>query len=69
MNENVNSILGKDRIFAELTLLPVIDSNGKSRKDLSEHARKAIMSVLPQTVQESRDKPPETQTDHQGGQR
>ena len=65
MNENVNSILGKDRIFAELTLLPVIDSNGKSRKDLSEHARKAIMSVLPQSVQENRGRLPETRPDHQ----
>lgn len=69
MNENVNSILFKDRIFAELILLPPIDSNGKNRRDLSEHARKAIISVLPQSVQENRDKPPETQPGHQGGQR
>ena len=69
MNENVNSILSKDRIFAELILLPPIDSSGKNRKDLSEHARKAIISVLPQSVQQNRDKPPETQPDHQGGQR
>ena len=56
MNENVASILETDSIFAELTLLPLIDSNGKNRKDLCEHARKAIISALPQSVQENRDK-------------
>lgn len=65
MRESINSILGKDRIFAELTLLPPIDSNGLSRKDLSEHARKAIISVLPQSVQENRDTTSERRHDRQ----
>lgn len=68
MNENVASILETDSIFAELTLLPLIDSNGKNRKDLCEHARKAIISALPQSVQENRDKLPETQSGLPDGQ-
>lgn len=68
MNESVNCILARDRIFAELTLLPPIDSQGLNRKDLSDQARKAIISVLPQPVQENRDRLPETRHDHQDAQ-
>ncbi len=66
MRESVNSILGKGRIFAELTLLPLIDSDGLNRKDLCEYSRKAIMAALSQAVQENRDRTPETRHGHSG---
>ena len=65
--ESVISIIGKDYIQAELTILPLISSEGLQRKELSIQTQEAIISVLSQShVAENRDRQPETRHDLQG---